>query len=730
MGDSGTGTATPMGTSTETTAPAVLGGRIASATHEVLAEDGGLSEAAVAMICTQTERLIERVVRAYELEVALGEVGHGGTAAASEAAPRHMSRTSAGADENEPRVPGATGLLYGRIQSGKTAGMISLVAHALDNGFRTIVVLTSDNVALVEQTAERFMAVQGPRVVSSTTADRWSDDMSNMRKNLAPRGLVIVCSKNVSRLSKMRELLSAIGGADHPTMILDDEADQASLDANTRKRKKSDTPSQVDPTKVSEEIQQIRTTLPHNVFLQVTATPFAMFLQNVDSPFRPSFTYLLEPGTGYTGGERFFSEEILEIEGDQPTAPPLFLISDDEPGQLRGDPNKLPVGLARAMVFFLVAASARAVVKPAAYNKGQNFLCHESHRVGDHKSVSSLIRKFLDEFADCLERNDPVANGHLEWAYAELQKTVDAIPALADIVADIDARIPNREVIVVNNEGDTLKPRSRVPNFIIGGNIVGRGLTIPNLLVTYYGRNPKVSQMDTMLQHARMFGYREPLMPYTRVFLTPMLAARFQGIYIAERELRDLLRDSSDGVSVPVQVIGKLRPTRHGVLDPGQMMTIRSGQHLYPQEPDLKMTDKRDREICRLLNQAGIPDDWHAERQSSAGELSLDTFLELLALFRVDEWNRRAIEQIVRPLCKESGPRLIVRGMNRRPKAPALPTGAISGPELQGARNEQTPTFFVFRQRKELPIFKERRFLYPTIVFPGSMPNHVYNAGD
>ena len=61
-----------------------------------------------------------------------------------------------------------TAFLYGRVQSGKTAAMILTSALALDNGFRAIVVLTADNVALVQQTTNRFKALDGPRVFSST----------------------------------------------------------------------------------------------------------------------------------------------------------------------------------------------------------------------------------------------------------------------------------------------------------------------------------------------------------------------------------------------------------------------------------------------------------------------------------------------------------------------------------------------------------------------------------
>ena len=39
-------------------------------------------------------------------------------------------------------------------------------------------------------------------------------------------------------------------------------------------------------------------------------------------------------------------------------------------------------------------------------------------------------------------------------------------------------------------------------NLFVGGNKLGRGVTIKNLLVSYYGRHPRNPQADTVLQHA------------------------------------------------------------------------------------------------------------------------------------------------------------------------------------------------------------------------------------
>src|SRR6185312_2291802 len=129
-----------------------------------------------------------------------------------------------------------TGLLYGRIQSGKTVAMISFCAAAVDNGFRVIVVLTSDFVKLVEQTAERFTALDGPLIRNALQSDNWNDDREHVMKHIAKHGVVFICTKNQQRLTSLVEFLNEIGAADYPALVLDDEADQATLDTSVAAR--------------------------------------------------------------------------------------------------------------------------------------------------------------------------------------------------------------------------------------------------------------------------------------------------------------------------------------------------------------------------------------------------------------------------------------------------------------------------------------------------------------
>ena len=57
--------------------------------------------------------------------------------------------------------------------------------------------------------------------------------------------------------------------------------------------------------------------------------------------------------------------------------------------------------------------------------------------------------------------------------------------------------------------------------------------------------------MDTVWQHARMYGYRQMAMPYTRVYLPRRVGIRFKSIHETEEFLRDVLRQGAEGMCAP-----------------------------------------------------------------------------------------------------------------------------------------------------------------------------------
>ncbi|WP_103057742.1 Z1 domain-containing protein [Xanthomonas oryzae] len=101
-------------------------------------------------------------------------------------------------------------------------------------------------------------------------------------------------------------------------------------------------------------------------------------------------------------------------------------------------------------------------------------------------------------------------------------------------------------VKLVNGETDEDVALHAPYNLFVGGNKLGRGVTIKNLLVSYYGRHPKTPQADTVLQHARMYGYRRKDIGLLRLWLPPELHAVFSAINEMERSLRKLIADSPD----------------------------------------------------------------------------------------------------------------------------------------------------------------------------------------
>lgn len=698
----------------------VTDGRVVSSTMERLS----LPRAAVEGIRDQAIALIEEVVRGYEAHVAPSEVGFGGSGrAASDAL-------------SGDQCP--TGLLYGRIQSGKTNAMILSTALAIDNGFRVVVVLTSDNTALVEQTATRFRVLdEGPLVYASTSEQQWTDDRENIARHLARHGVVFVCSKNRARMSSLIAALRAAGAADYPALIFDDEADQATPDTTTASRAsgRAGAPAHGSTTyrlavqndAASEEGESIRETLRHNVFVQVTATPYALLLQNIDSPLRPKFTRLLEPGEGYTGGAEFFSREQVENE-----LPPLAFVDPNETANIRPTDVVAPQGLARAIAFFLLGSTTLRLRRARPEPEGYKFLCHTSPRQDDHNRFAEVIRNHVDRLFDELTGQlRPEHRATFEWAHDSLRRSGE-VPELDALLEELGRRIQHRKILVVNAAANAAEFGSAY-NFLVGGNILGRGLTIDNLLVTYYLRMPRTTQMDTMLQHARMFGYRSDIMPLTRVFLPRVLAGRFAQISETERALRALLSEQQTSTGVPVQVVGSLRPTRANVLDPNAIGGIRAGQQVYPVVPahlpeDVGTTTERVEEALRRILGGG----WQ-ETMGAPARCSIDEIVSLVRTVRSgdpdgSDWDSELLSNVLHAIAARYGGRAHVYVREFRTERDLLLQGAISGDEQRLARSLGGPVLFLLRERGDHQPWAGVPFWYPTLVFPRDMPNQVFNV--
>lgn len=339
----------------------------------------------------QVTEFTNRIVDTYEAEVAAGEVGRNGSGQASDA------------EILAERPP--TCLLYGRVQSGKTAAMILTSALCLDNGFKVIIVLTADNVALVEQTANRFKDLAGPRVFSTVRDDvyEWEGQEDAIRQDVQRDGLVLVCAKDAFHLPEILNFLQQIEAPAHPALVFDDEADAATPDTTLAARTagRPNAPAHastihrrvVANTAPGEEGESVNEVVPHSLFVQVTATPFILFLQRRGSRMRPNVTFVLEPGADYCGGETFFASFDPQR---NPPDPPLVMVPTTEAQNImRG--RTVPTGLAASIDFFVLAASAKGFREGMWPTEGYKHLSHTSHRVAQHTVVANHIETHLTE---------------------------------------------------------------------------------------------------------------------------------------------------------------------------------------------------------------------------------------------------------------------------------------------------------------------------------------------
>lgn len=555
----------------------------------------------------------------------------------------------------------ADGLLYGLIQSGKTSIITLAAAMAADNGFKFIIILTSDNNPLYGQTYKRTrQALRGLNVLGKKD---W-EEAEKFQRQVANAPFVVICSKNSKTLEGMLNALQSANGKGAnklPAFIIDDEADQASLDTNTSKKEVEEISA------INKLITKLRDFFQVKTYLQVTATPQALFLQTPDHPYRPSFTVLSEPGEGYVGGEAFFGPDskllrpvdINEVE---------LLRSSHQPTPK----DAVPPGLRTALLTFLVAATAKEIK-----GDGQEyaFLCHVSHKGIDHSRIVNLIDKFKEEIKSTLDNPGQTKYAslmkELDKAYADLKETEPDMPALETIVAELGFHIPGTNIKLINAASSDEITLDHLYNVFIGGNKLGRGVTIERLLVSYYGRNPKSPNADTVLQHARMYGYREKDKGVTRLFLPNQLADHFRIIHQMEKALRKLVEQHPKGKFEGIYVSSPMKATRRNVLDPNSIGVYTAGGYCHPRYP---LRDKQSEVSTAFIDEKLAQYDHDSGRDYD--EVTVDFVSQLVKKCEADPavgsemWNQKSLQATLEKIKTIFGNKAYIRvrrGLNQGP---------------------------------------------------------------
>lgn len=459
------------------------------------------------------------------------------------------------------------GLIYGLVQSGKTGVLTVTGAMGADEGYRTLIVLTSDIDPLYEQTRGRIQeAFPGMDILGKLDLRDPAAFSQRIRRDTC----AIVVTKNGSILKTLIENLKGGNVRGLACLIIDDEADQASL--NTKARKNDGTQS-----RINEQIEELRGFFHKNTYLQVTATPGALFLQEGMHAFRPKFTVLSHPGSDYVGGDDFFSRGVNNLIREFPLADLTTLSAGMQPTP----GNQIPASLLAALDTFIIGATYKREVQP---DQKCAFLCHVSTRTADHKHIVQLLRQYKSDLGAGLKARNTKLIARLRNAFDDLAGTHKELAKtdFAQLLGRIEFLSPGIHVKLVNGETDEDVALHAPYNLFVGGNKLGRGVTIKNLLVSYYGRHPKTPQADTVLQHARMYGYRRKDIGLLRLWLPPALHAIFGAINEMERSLRKLIAESPDEEFRGVYLENGLQATRRNVLVPGAIGVYTGGGTYNP----------------------------------------------------------------------------------------------------------------------------------------------------
>lgn len=488
------------------------------------------------------------------------------------------------------------GMLLGKIQSGKTRAFVGVIACAFDRGFDIAVVLTKGTKTLSAQTVARLTGDFSEFIEEDELLVL--DIMQlpgKLIKSELRRKLVIVAKKQAANLKRLIQFFDV----DYPdlksrnVLLVDDEADLASI-RFVRSKEHPD----IEQGKIADQMDSLRRLVAKVAFLQVTATPYSLYLQPenygditeegfVFKPKKPTFTELLPIHGGYVGGDDYF----IPSNDDDPRSYLIVGVPREEQDALRkSDQRRIKAdrvldspntfGLVRAIITFILGSCIRRWQQDEVGEKKRKYamIIHNDTQKAAHAWQNQVIEWVFEAITKAAVVKPDALNPLFDAAYADLDASVQAnrgrmphkdaafkmfIEALQS--DDVVRETVNSDKDVMALLDDKAELKLRTPyNIFVGGNILDRGITIPNLIAFYYGRNPKTMQADTVLQHSRMYGNRDRRdLAVTRFYTSQDVYDRLYTINAFENALREAFENGSHEqgvVFIQSDAGGKVRP--------------------------------------------------------------------------------------------------------------------------------------------------------------------------
>lgn len=461
-------------------------------------------------------------------------------------------------------------LLLGKVQCGKTDTFESIIGLCFDKGIDIAVVMTKGTRTLTNQTLQRLEhdfrffkdnKTYGQKVIITIydILDLYKrGGLTDYQKGNPANKFIIVAKKEQTNLDYLNKLFEEDEVMrNKKVLICDDEADFASRNYYARK-------GETGLCAIADLIESF-IKLPHYCrYLQVTATPYSLYLQpdgtiqlregKEASPWLPRYTGLVPIHDKYIGGKQYFEDSERE---DSMYHCMYQYVSEDCMGILSArnewyleskahSENLDPLNY--AIVSYMFAAAVRSIQVRRKSNKKyfSSCLIHCEVAKKNHQWQEDLIIGIIDDIKnaflakgnadlhildleqdayDSLKLSNSLgyAEGLINEkfpSFAEVESEVKRILEYNDyVVKVVNSEVPGMVATMLNEKGQLRLDNAL--NFFIGGSILDRGITIDNMLCFFYGRDPKKFQMDTVLQHARMYGARDKEdMACTRFFTT------------------------------------------------------------------------------------------------------------------------------------------------------------------------------------------------------------------
>ena len=535
-----------------------------------------------------------------------------------------------------PAEPGPwqrRGLVAGQVQSGKTTSYSGLIAGAIEEGYRNIVIFTGRTNDLRNQTQERIdeaivgqesslarsgvsarvsrgrgrqpvtprpVTMERPRVLgvghirserrpgetwvpgqlpllSLTSQDHRSGgtngDFNRNRadhNNLSGRAITLAVSKkHASVIRNLTNWLRSSGRIDEgPLLVIDDEADDASIDVSADES----------PSTINREIRKLLHAAHQATYVAYTATPYANVMIDPDTEsetlgsdlFPGDFIALLDAPENYMGARKFFLEPE---QGRQH----FVEVRDSEGWIERGEVyGPLPGSLLRAVQEFVVVAATR---RARAQSSGTTH-SHASMLVhcDVHVSVQSQI---VGELADLIpamrdgwkfpvsgssvrdaiqsrwtgKGDDPGIGETQDESLALTWEQVE--PHIAGVLDDLDVQELNSSTKQNLDYRRAAREGKALTVIAVGGHKLSRGLTLEGLSTSYLLRITKL--YDTLMQMGRWFGYRRGYEDLCRVHTTASVFRNFLLVEEADAQLRDELKELQELGTTPREVGMRMR---------------------------------------------------------------------------------------------------------------------------------------------------------------------------